>query len=108
MAFTDQGEFEATETLSGHRALCCDKHQLHDKMTVSIQTILLLNIVVLTRKNTKMALLFWVWLSSARLLGNNLCLANHKGRIMQKGELNLPNIFNLLGDRHVKLCNYTN
>ena len=46
MAFIDQGEFEAMKTLSGRRALCCDK------MTVSTQTICeisLLNIVVVTR-----------------------------------------------------------
>ena len=46
-------EFEDKKMLSSHRALRCDKHQFHAKMTVSTQTvgeISLLNIVVLTRK----------------------------------------------------------
>ena len=53
MAFIDQGEFEATKTLSRLKALHCDKHQFRAKMTVSTQTVFeisLLNIVVLTRK----------------------------------------------------------
>ena len=33
--FINQGEFEVIETLNSHRALCCDKHQFHAKMTVS-------------------------------------------------------------------------
>ena len=33
--FVDKGEFEAIKTLSGHRALHCDKHQFRTKMTVS-------------------------------------------------------------------------
>ena len=33
--FTDQGEFEATKTLNGLGAPCCDKHQFRAKMTVS-------------------------------------------------------------------------
>ena len=60
MAFTDQGEFEATKTLSGGRAPHCDKHQFCAKMTVNTQTVFeisLLNIVVLTRRIRKMALL---------------------------------------------------
>ena len=35
ISFIDQGEFVATKTLSGCKALCCDKHQFCDKMTVS-------------------------------------------------------------------------
>jgi len=41
------------KTLSGHKAPRFDKEQFHDKMTVSTWTvfdILLLNVVVLTRK----------------------------------------------------------
>ena len=56
MAFIDQGEFEAMKTLSGLRAPCCDKHQFCAKMMVITQTvfvILLLNIVVLTRKKER-------------------------------------------------------
>ena len=34
-SFIDQDEFAAMKTLSGHRALRCDKHIFHDKMTVS-------------------------------------------------------------------------
>ena len=36
-SFINQGEVEAIKTLSGHRALCCDKDliQFHSKMTVS-------------------------------------------------------------------------
>ena len=32
--FFDQGEFEAIQTLNGHRAPRCDKHHFHAKMTV--------------------------------------------------------------------------
>ena len=56
MAFIDQGESEAMKTLMGHRALHCDKCQSCAKMTVSTQIvfeILLLNMVVLTRKNKR-------------------------------------------------------
>ena len=28
-------EFETVKTLSGRKAVCCDKHQFHTKMTVS-------------------------------------------------------------------------
>ena len=34
-SFIDQGEFVAMKTLSGHKALRCDKEQFCDKMTVS-------------------------------------------------------------------------
>ena len=34
-SFIDQGEFVVMKTLSGYKALCCDKHQFCDKMTVS-------------------------------------------------------------------------
>ena len=34
MAFIDQGEFEAIQTLSGRRAPRCDKHHFHAKMMV--------------------------------------------------------------------------
>ena len=34
-SFIDQSEFGAIRTLSSHRALRCDKHQFHAKMTVS-------------------------------------------------------------------------
>ena len=34
-SFIDQGEFVAMKTLSGCKALHCDKHQFCDKMTVS-------------------------------------------------------------------------
>ena len=39
MAFIDQGEFEAMKTLSGRRAVHCDKHQFRAKMTVSTSTV---------------------------------------------------------------------
>lgn len=32
--FFDQGEFEAIQTLNGHRTPRCDKHHFHAKMTV--------------------------------------------------------------------------
>ena len=54
--FADHDDFEATKTLNGSRALCWDKHQFHAKMTVSTETISLLNIMTLARKNTKRAL----------------------------------------------------
>ena len=53
MAFIDQGEFEAMNTLSHHRPLRCDKHEFCAKMTVSTLIVFELNIVVLTRMNTK-------------------------------------------------------
>ena len=34
-SFIDQGEFEATKTLSCCRALCCDKYHFCAKITVS-------------------------------------------------------------------------
>ena len=34
-SFIDQDEFEAMETLSGRKALHCDKHQFCDKMMVN-------------------------------------------------------------------------
>ena len=34
-SFIDQDEFIAMKMLSGCKALCCDKHQFCDKMTVS-------------------------------------------------------------------------
>ena len=40
-SFIDLGEFEATKTLSGRRALCCDKHQFCAKLTVSSSLFLL-------------------------------------------------------------------
>ena len=59
MAFVDQGEFEAMKTPIGRRALRCDKDQFRAKITVSTSTvceILLLNIVIITRRMRKMAL----------------------------------------------------
>ena len=56
MAFADQGDFEATKTLSSRRAPCHDKHQFCANMMVSTQIIFeisLLYIVVLTRKEEK-------------------------------------------------------
>ena len=38
-SFIDQGEFVAMKTLSGHKALRCDKHQFCDKMAVSTSTV---------------------------------------------------------------------
>ena len=34
-SFIDQGKFVVMKTLSGGRTPRCDKHQFHDKMTVS-------------------------------------------------------------------------
>ena len=34
-SFINRDEFVAMKTLSGCKALCCDKHQFRDKMTVS-------------------------------------------------------------------------
>ena len=56
MAFIDKGEFKAKKMLNDCRALHCDKHQFCVKLTMSISIVFetsLLNIVVLTRKNTK-------------------------------------------------------
>ena len=56
MPFIDQDGFEATKTLSGRRAPCCNKHQFHAKITVITQTVFeisLLKIVVLTRKKER-------------------------------------------------------
>ena len=58
MAFVDHGEFEAMKALVGYRAPRCVKDQFCAKMTVSTSTvceILLLNIVVVTRRMRKMA-----------------------------------------------------
>ena len=38
-SFIDQDEFVAMKSLSGCKAPRCDKHQFHDKMTVSTGTI---------------------------------------------------------------------
>ena len=47
-SFIDQGKFVNMKTLSGYKALCCDKHQFCDKMTVSTRTVfeISLNFVV--------------------------------------------------------------
>ena len=52
-SFIDWDEFVVMKTLSGCKAVHCDKHQFHDKMTVSTSKffeISLLNIVVLRKK----------------------------------------------------------
>ena len=66
-SFIDWDEFVAMKTLSGCKALRCDKHQFRDKMTVSTWTVFeisLLDIVVWKKKNEKNGTLatahFWV------------------------------------------------
>ena len=46
---TRLGKFEAMKTLSGRRALRCDKHQFCDKMTVNTRTVLDIAIIVCGR-----------------------------------------------------------
>ena len=82
MAFIDQGEFEATKTLSGCRAPCCDKHQFCAKMTVSTQTVFkksLLNIVVLTRKKERIRKMEFSFSYLPHGFWPLMSLADHKG-----------------------------
>ena len=82
------------KTLSGHRALHCGKHQFHVKITVlePFSSYHCLNKVVIMkkeRKNNKNGTFatehFCVQLSSVRLLGNYMSLADHKS--IQRGRL---------------------
>ena len=59
MAFINHCEFDTTKMLIGRRAPGCDKDQFRAKMMLSTSTIceiLLLSIVVVTRRMRKMAL----------------------------------------------------
>ena len=44
MAFVDQGEFEATKTLSGWEAARCDEHPFRAKIEVSALTVFKLSL----------------------------------------------------------------
>ena len=86
MAFVNHGEFEAMKMPIDHRAPCCDKDQFCAKTTVSTSTIceiLLLSIVVVTRRMRKMALsLPHTFMFSCLPCGfwalNYMSLADHK------------------------------
>ena len=88
MAFVDHGEFEAMKTLVGYRAPHCVKDQFCAKMTSTstVCEILLLNIVVITRRMRKMATPhFCIYLSFVWLLATCMSLADDKAT--QRGSL---------------------